>query len=198
MTAKNRRRVAALAAVFIALLILLAGGLVAVRHIRTYYQRLSHPMRYSDIIESYADERAMDRYLVYAVVKTESGFNPDAVSNVGARGLMQLMQDAFDWTKFRMGDGGETAYDDMFNPEYNIEYGTYMLMLLMDEYDGNVETALAAYHAGRGQVNRWLADPAYSGDGKSLRTIPIKDTAHYVDKVTRAWAVYRALYAEDA
>lgn len=180
------------------LLVLLAATCIGIflgaRSIRHYFLELSHPIHYSTIVESYAAERGIDPYLVYAVIKTESGFQPNAVSSVGARGLMQLMQDAFDWTKFRMGDGSETSYDNMFDPDTNVKFGTYMLKLLLEEYDGNVGTAIAAYHAGRGQVNGWLKDTQYSDDGVTLKSIPIKDTAHYVDKVTRAWESYRELY----
>ena len=67
-----------------------------------YYQRYTHPLRYESYVEKYSRENGLDKYLVYAVIKTESGFDPGAVSNVGARGLMQIMEDTFDWVKFRL------------------------------------------------------------------------------------------------
>ena len=156
--------------------------------------RETHPIKYENYVERYSREYGVDKYLVYAVIKTESGFKPDAVSNVGARGLMQIMEDTFDWIKFKI-DDDETVYFDMYDPECNIRYGCYLLGYLYEEF-GNVETAMAAYHAGRGQVNEWLDDPDISRDGIHLDRIPISDTAHYVDKINKAMNHYINLYEE--
>ena len=157
------------------------------------YLRSSHPIKYENYVERYARDNHIDKYLVYAVIKTESGFKPKAASNVGARGLMQIMEDTFDWIKFRM-DDDDAVYSDMYDPQTNIKYGCFLLGFLYEEF-GNVETAMAAYHAGRGQVNEWLADSSISADGVHLDTIPISDTAHYVDKITKAIDVYKKLYS---
>lgn len=106
---------------------------------------------------------------------------------------MQLMEDAYDWVGYRMEDEREISYDDMYVPEYNIEYGTYLLKLLCEEY-GDERTALAAYHSGRGTVNGWLENSEYSADGRVLDKIPSTVTAHYVDKVMRAYEAYKNLY----
>jgi soluble lytic murein transglycosylase len=159
-----------------------------------YYQRYTHPLRYESYVEKYSRENGLDKYLVYAVIKTESGFDPGAVSNVGARGLMQIMEDTFDWVKFRLGDE-DARYLDMYDPETNIRYGCWLVGYLCSEF-GNVDTAMAAYHAGRGQVNEWLADKEYSSDGVHLDVIPISDTAHYVNKIDRAMDTYKKLYDE--
>ena len=157
------------------------------------YLRSSHPIKYENYVERYARDNHIDKYLVYAVIKTESGFKPKAVSNVGARGLMQIMEDTFDWIKFRM-DDDDAVYSDMYDPQTNIKYGCFLLGFLYEEF-GNVETAMAAYHAGRGQVNEWLADSSISADGVHLDTIPISDPAHSVEKITKAIDVYKKLYS---
>lgn len=157
-----------------------------------YWIESTHPVRYSQYIDTYAEQNDIDKYLVYAVIKTESGFDPEAVSNVGARGLMQIMEETFDWIKYKLGDD-ETVYSDMFNPKDNIRYGCYLLGYLYDEF-GNIDATMAAYHAGRGKVNEWLADPKYSSDGVHLDEIPISDTAHYVDKINKAMDIYIELY----
>ena len=158
-----------------------------------FYQKIFYPIKYENYVVEYSDKYDMDKYLIYSVIKTESNFDEKAVSNVGARGLMQLMEEAYDWVKYRMGDDRNITYDEMFNAEYNIEYGTYMLMLLRSEY-GNDETAIAAYHAGRSAVNGWLKNSEYSSDGKTLTKIPSKSTAHYVSKVIKAYEGYKNLY----
>ena len=150
------------------------------------------PIKYENYVERYSRENGLDKYFVYAVIKTESGFRPDAVSDVGARGLMQIMEDTFDWLKFKQGDESAVYYD-MYDPQTNIRYGCWLLGYLYDEF-GNVETTMAAYHAGRGQVNEWLADKSISSDGVHLDVIPISDTEHYVAKIVRAMDIYKKLY----
>ncbi|MCM1330650.1 MAG: lytic transglycosylase domain-containing protein [Ruminococcus sp.] len=177
-----------------AVLILLIGCLAwVVCNIESISKKYIYPIEYSGYVEKAAAETGLDKYLIYAVIKTESGFDEKAVSDVGARGLMQLMEDAFDWVKFRMGDEREVEYGDMYDPEYNIEYGSYLIKLLYDEY-GDIETAIAAYHSGRGSVNEWLENPEYSSDGKTLDDMPSSTAKHYVHKVMTAYEGYTNLY----
>ena len=188
---KYRKRRRALPVVIICVIL---AALIAVCGYLGYdrWQRYTHPIKYEQLVDKYSKENGLDKYLVYSVIKTESGFDPSAVSNVGARGLMQIMEDTFDWVKFRLGDEN-ACYLDMYDPETNIRYGCWLLGYLCDEF-GNVEAAMAAYHAGRGQVNEWLSDSKYSTDGIHLDDIPISDTAHYVRKIVRAMDTYKKLY----
>lgn len=156
------------------------------------FLRYTHPIKYENLVERYSRENDLDKYLVYAVIKTESGFDPQAVSNVGARGLMQIMEPTFDWVKYRLGDE-DSRYLDMYDPETNIRYGCWLIGYLCREF-GDVDTAMAAYHAGSGQVGEWLEDGDISADGVHLDVIPISDTAHYVSKIDRALDTYKKLY----
>lgn len=189
---KYRKKRSALPVVIVCILL---AAVIAVAGYFGYdrWERYTHPIKYEDLVGEYSRENGLDKFLVYAVIKTESGFDPNAVSNVGARGLMQIMEDTFDWVKYRMGDE-DTRYLEMYVPETNIRYGCWLLGYLYNEF-GNVETAMAAYHAGRGQVNEWLADPSISADGVHLDEIPISDTAHYVRKIVRAMETYERLYS---
>ena len=159
------------------------------------YLRNAYPIKYQRYVEKYAAENQLNKFFVYAVIKTDSGFDPSAESHVGARGLMQIMEDTFEWIKFRA-DDDESVYYDMYDAETNIRYGCMLLGFLMEEF-GSIEVAAAAYHAGRGNVNDWLADKRYSNDGVHLDTIPISDTAHYVDKITKAMDKYVMLYSDN-
>ncbi|MDR0222837.1 MAG: lytic transglycosylase domain-containing protein [Oscillospiraceae bacterium] len=164
---------------------------------RYEYLLARHPLDYSETVEKYARENNLDKYLVYAIIKIESGFNPKAVSGAGARGLMQIMPDTFDWLReYRLGDG-ERDYGDMFNPDDNIRYGCYLIAYHLGNY-GNIDCALAAYHAGDKRVDEWLKNALYSSDGKTLDKIPGRDTAHYVDKVNQAYKTYLKLYERAA
>jgi len=174
-----------LLAVSVPVCLFLAWGTRAVRE-QTY------PLEYADIIEKAAGENDLDETLLRAVIWCESGYRPDAVSPIGARGLMQLTEDTFNWVRWRLDEEEKTTFEDAFDPEVNIKYGAYLLRWLLDTFDGETETALAAYHAGANVVRGWLADPDCSADGKTLDNIPYRDTAQYVPRVLRAQRAYRS------
>ena len=154
---------------------------------------LLYPREYESEIAALSAEFEVDESLVYAVVDCESGFRPDAVSDAGAVGLMQLTPDAFSWVQKKI-DGEVTMdADALYDPQTNLRYGVALLSLHLREF-GTVEEALAAYHAGRGKVTEWLADPDLSPDGKTLDSIPYGDTSNYVDKVVKTQKYYRFLY----
>lgn len=153
-----------------------------------------YPRQYAELVEENAEAFELDEALLYALIKTESGFDKDAVSSVGAMGLTQITPDTFRWLQTKTGE----SYEDeaLFEPEISVYYGAYFLNMLLDEF-GNTETALAAYHAGRGRVNEWLADPRISPDGVVLEKIPYKDTAGYVKKVMKNTEKYKNIYDID-
>lgn len=181
----------------IAAIIIVAAALLGVGAYFGYRQYIieTHPLKYQTYVEKYAAQNDIDKYLVYAVIKTESGFKTDAVSNVGARGLMQIMEETFDWIKYKRDDDG-AVYFDMYNAQKNIDYGCWLLGYLYEEF-GTIEATAAAYHAGRGTVNQWLSDARYSPDGVHLEVIPTPDTAHYVNKIKNALQTYKKLYDND-
>lgn len=185
---KKRRVLPAVIICSVLAVLLAAAGILGYDR----FERFTHPVRYENLVEKYSRENDLDKYLVYAVIKTESGFDPQAVSNVGARGLMQIMEPTFDWVKYRLGDE-DSRYLDMYDPETNIRYGCWLIGYLCREF-GDADTAMAAYHAGSGQVGEWLEDADISADGVHLDVIPIPDTAHYVSKIDRALATYKRLY----
>ncbi len=150
-----------------------------------------YPRRYSKIVEEVSAEYDLDEVFLYAVIKTESNFKTDAVSDVGAMGLTQIMPDTFKWLKSKTGEDLPQA--SLFEPETSIKYGGYLLSYLLEEFD-NPKTALAAYHAGINRVNEWLQDPEYSKDGETLYYIPYESTAHYTDKVLKNVNIYINLY----
>lgn len=158
------------------------------------YYKDAYPVKYESLIEAACAEKSLDRALVYAVVRTESSFKPDAVSNVGARGLMQMMPDTFDWIRMRQGRTLIEDKDILFDPETNIDCGTSMLRILLDEF-GTIDNALCAYHAGWGNVKKWLANPDYAPDGANITNIPFADTAAYVAKVKKTMEIYETIYS---
>ena len=150
-----------------------------------------YPRQYVNLVEENAKSFKIDESLLYALIKTESGFDKNAVSSVGAKGLTQITPDTFSWLQTKTGE--EYEEDALFEPEISIYYGAYFLDMLLEEF-GNTETALAAYHAGRGKVNEWLSDPRISPDGVVLENIPYEDTAGYVKRVVRNYKKYKEIY----
>lgn len=178
-------------AVLVRLFVLLLAVVLIFAAIRTAATTL-YPKKYSDYVEQYCVQYKVPRDLVYSVIKNESNFRPNAVSSIGARGLMQITDETFEWAKWRMKDE-DTEYQDLFDPETNIKYGTYILSMLLDEFK-SYETALAAYHAGWGSVKRWLSDDKFSSDGQNIDAIPFLDTAKYVPKVMKTCEIYNKIY----
>ncbi len=157
----------------------------------------TYPTKYEEYVIKYCKEYDTDPVLVFSVIKVESNFLPKATSNVGARGLMQLMEDAYDWVKFRLDDDSE-SYEDMYDPETNIKYGTYYLSFLMDRYDDSIDLAAAAYHCGMGQVDSWLEDGTISAEKFDVNDIPKENdqTSHYVNKINDAYTAYKKILSE--
>jgi len=119
---------------------------------------------YDASINEHARRQGVAADLVRAVIQVESAFNPVAVSNKGAMGLMQLMPQT----------AQELGVSNPFDPDQNIRGGVTYLKQLLTRYDQKVELALAAYNAGIGNVEKYGAVP------------PFKETRNYVDKITKA------------
>lgn len=156
--------------------------------------RWFYPQKYAEQVEQYSEEFGVDEDLIYAVIKTESGFREDVVSGAGAIGLMQLMPETFEWLQDNLDD--EVIYDAerLKDPDINIRYGTYFLSWLLERYGGDVSTACAAYNAGFSAVDDWLCDSRYSEDGRTLTEIPYGETRKYVEKILDAIDTYRSIY----
>lgn len=194
---KTRKKGIFIAAVIVLIaLIAFFFGNSVYKYAREKYLLNNYPIKYQQLVEKYAAENNVDKFLIYAIIKTESNFNSDAVSNMGARGLMQIMDETFQWIRFRLGDDENLGYDAMFDPEQNIRYGSYLVGYLI-RYFENEDAAVCAYHAGVGNVDSWLSNPDYSADGKSLDTVPTSDTNHYLSKVNKALNYYQTLYKEE-
>jgi soluble lytic murein transglycosylase len=159
------------------------------------FLKAAFPEKYSDIVAQYSKESGLDPNLVFAVMRSESSFNPDAISAVGAMGLMQLTPPTFEWAMDKTPEKEIYIDSDLYKPDVNVHYGTIVLSAFIKEF-GNEETALAAYHAGRSNVKKWLADKNYSKDGKTLYHIPFADTRAYVKKVEESKKIYAQLYSK--
>lgn len=152
--------------------------------------RARYPLKYTDLVEKYAEVYKVPRDICYAVIRTESGFDPTAVSSAGAIGLMQMMPATFADLTARTGDNYETGM--LYDPETSIRYGVCYLSMLYDRY-GVWDTAFAAYNCGMGRVDGWIAEGRIDETGR-LTDIPIEETRNYVERVNRAIEKYEKLY----
>jgi soluble lytic murein transglycosylase len=153
------------------------------------------PLRHDDIIRQQAHDKDLDPALIAGVIFAESHFR-DQTSHAGAKGLMQLMPDTADFIAQKSG-GIAFQQQDLATPQVNIAYGSWYLRYLLDRYDGSAPLALAAYNAGHGTVDGWLADAAATGRGFEAADIPYPETRAYVGKVLDARDDYRREYANE-
>ena len=129
----------------------------------------AHPSAFDGIFSEIAHRYNLDPALLKAVAHAESNFSPDAVSQAGAKGIMQLTDATAD----------ALGVANIFNPVENIEGGAKYLRAMLDRYHGDVTLALAAYNAGPGAVDRWGGLPPYS------------ETQAYIPRVLNLHRQYR-------
>ena len=150
-----------------------------------WYARLKYPLRYEVIVRGYAQQRQLDPALLAAVIETESKFDTNARSSAGAVGLMQLTPTTAQGIAVHTG-GTKFQLSDLTNPDINVRYGTWYLRHLLDRYHDNERLALAAYNAGEGNVDSWIAQHV---------GIQFSQTRAYVAKVESLKKLYRRVYA---
>lgn len=158
--------------------------------------RLLYPRKYSRQVEQWAAEYELDPLLVYAFIRTESGFDPAATSSVEARGLMQMTEETFIWLRSKIAPDEGLLFANLYDPETSIRFGCYYLHLCMERYNGDVATVAAAYHSGWGTVDALLQMEEHSADGETLQGFPYNQMNHYVKKITSCYARYQRIYAE--
>lgn len=172
-----------------ALVVLLAAGFCFKGVLKFLY-----PVKYGEYIEKYSAEYNVPKELLYATISVESGFDPEAQSNVGAVGLTQIMPSTLVWLQTKTGDS--YTEEDLKNPEIAIKYCAVFYSILLQKF-GDVDTSICAYHAGINAVSGWLKDSEYSPDGVTLTKTPSAATNHYLSKVKQAINVYNNLYKEE-
>lgn len=133
----------------------------------------------SHIIAESAARAEISPSLLEAVILTESKFNEKAISHVGAVGMMQLMPDTAQWISEESG----LPADHLDWPEENIPLGAWYLDYLLTEYHNNEVLALAAYNAGRGNVDSWMKDYQWKEDFSDMDKIPFPETREFVKTV---------------
>lgn len=148
---------------------------------------------YEDYVIDYSKKYDVDPNLVYAIIKSESNFKKEAISNKDAKGLMQIMYPtAVDVAKVLNINIDEQK---ILDPEINIMLGTKYISMLISKYN-DLSLALAAYNAGSGNVDKWIEDGIIKSNGEDIENIPFKETNNYVRKILRDYKIYNQIYAE--
>lgn len=171
------------------------GGQAAklgVHHGNDYWQ-YSYPRAYDMVVNHYSKERAIPKELIWSIMRAETIYRPDAVSPVGARGLMQVMPMTGRRLASLMGEDS-LAIEDLMRPAFSIKYGSFYLKRLMTKFKGNVPLVAAAYNGGPHRVHAWMH---YFGGlelDEFIEHIPFIETRNYVKKVSKYSAIYNLLY----
>ena len=181
---KTKRRVI-IAALSVALvLLLLLAGLWRISGYKRFFQAS---------VEKWSRYYSVDEYLIYGMIYAESGGREQAQSSTGAVGLMQLMPQTAKWLAWR--EGIEYSEEMLLQGDYSIRLGcAYAAFLFLTYFNGSTDSAIAAYNAGHGAVDKWLKDPEFSRDGKTLYRVPYAETENHIVRVNRARSIYFALY----
>jgi soluble lytic murein transglycosylase len=158
---------------------------------RSYWEEL-FPKPYWPDLKKFSSANGLDPYMVASLIRQESEFNPNAVSNKSALGLMQLLP--------RVGKGvakqeklKHFAPQQLFTPAVNLQLGTRYFRAMVDQF-GGFEYALAAYNAGDDRVRDWQAAGKYRDIQEFVESIPFTETREYVQAIMRNANVYRQLY----
>jgi soluble lytic murein transglycosylase len=159
------------------------------------FWQLSYPRPYSNMVEAAAEEFEVDPLLIWAVMREESRYEPEALSYAGARGLMQVIPSTQTWIAGQLGE--DLSPGDAYTPQASIRMGAWLLHFLTEYFEGDLELVIAAYNGGAASVDSWQADPLVSNRDDLLRWIGFGETREYLQRVSLSYQVYQELYAKN-
>jgi soluble lytic murein transglycosylase len=166
----------------------------SIQSIPLAYWRILFPEPWWETIKAESAKNNLDPYLVAALIRQESEFNPSAISRANACGLMQLLPAV--GKSLAREEGMENFQTfQLFDPATNIRLGTRYLRRTLDKFGGVTEYALAAYDAGDDRVLEWQAAGPYQGIDEFVESIPFTETHDYVESIMRNLDTYKAIDA---
>jgi soluble lytic murein transglycosylase len=157
------------------------------------FWKLAFPMPYRESLERYAHQNGLDPFLMAALIRQESEFNPKAVSVANARGLTQILPATGRELSRRLKVKSYSTAR-LFQPAVNLELGSFYLKNLADGLGGRWEVALAAYNAGLSRAHAWLTWGEFREPAEFIETVPFTQTRTYIQTVLRNADLYRRLY----
>jgi soluble lytic murein transglycosylase len=171
-----------------------SAGTASIQSIPLAYWRILFPEPYWQTIKAESAKNNLDPYLVAALIRQESEFNPSAISPANAYGLMQLLPAVGKSMAHQEGLEHFQTFQ-LFDPAINIRLGTRYLRRTLDKFGGVTEYALAAYDAGDERVHDWEAAGPYQGIDEFVESIPFTETRGYVESILRNLETYKAIDA---
>ena len=160
-------------------------------HLFTKYQMHEYPRQYNDTVVACYYEYAVPVSVVYSAIKIESDYDSALLSDEGEIGLMQLTRAEYDILSAEISKKIDSGL--LFEPQTNIEIGTYKIAKLFEKYQ-HWRAVYAALYAGEYTVDSWLRDADYIDESGNLLIIPDRDTEKYVKKFEKTVDIYRELY----
>ncbi|RAL26820.1 lytic transglycosylase domain-containing protein [Thermoflavimicrobium daqui] len=178
--------------VLLVLLIIIAAYLLVMAPILNEW---IYPLKYEEYIFNSAKQYNTDPFLIMAIIRVETKFDPKGRSRVGAQGLMQIMPETMDWA-ISKGNFSPSLKSYIHDPATNIQVGSWYVSFLMERYKGNKVAVAASYNRGPTKVAEWIREGVWDGTRKNSYKIPVKETRDYVDRVTYYYDKYRSLYKD--
>ncbi len=157
---------------------------------------LAYQRPFAEIVLEAAARYELEPHLIWAVMREESHFRPEAVSRVGALGLMQIMPAT--GREIARSKGMKISNLELLQPEVNIDFGAYYLRRMLDQFGGDLDKALAAYNGGPGNVRRWSRSPLGTAPEDFPSVITFLETREYLTKVLNSYHIYNLLYGPRA
>jgi soluble lytic murein transglycosylase len=154
-----------------------------------------YPANYDSIIFRETKKYSIDPWLIMALIRQESSFNPKAVSAANAHGLMQLLPSTARRLAKRMGVP-RPSVASLYDPDLNIRLGTQYFSDLLTQFNGQKDKVLAGYNAGENRVESWLGEGNYADSAEFVENIPFSETRNYVKIIFRNYFFYRKLHGE--
>ena len=178
---------------FIRVMVVIVLLLAVIGTVSYFGAKRVFPLKHETVISQNAERFGVDKYLVMALIRTESNYRESVVSHANAIGLMQITDETGEFIARNL---GYADYDIsmLYNAEINIEFGTWYISWLIEKFDNNLDNALASYNAGFNKVNSWLSDEKYSSDGVTLTNIPYQETKNFVSRVNTYRSIYKVMY----
>ena len=151
---------------------------------------LRFPVTYLSQVQSNAGRQELDPAIIFGLMRQESMLDQNAMSAVGARGLMQIMPETGQQIARKLNEPWQ-AENSLFNPDVNIKYGAFYYKQLLTRFDGHFALAMAAYNAGPNRVSKWLPNDKSVPADIWIETIPYKETRKYVTSVLSYAIIYQ-------
>jgi soluble lytic murein transglycosylase len=164
---------------------------------KTFWE-LAYPGGYFPVIRALPETQRIDTHLISAIIREESAYNPAAISSAGALGLMQVMPQTGQKIAAQLDSEQLFRRERLFEPCYNIRFGSWYLRYLAEKFPNNLVYVIAAYNAGPEVVSKWVQLRGDKDQDEFIESIPYTETRNYVKKVLRSYGEYKRIYPSQA